>query len=415
MAFTEDKLEIDEKMFGQKTILIAKSGYGKSYSARVLIEEGIEKGNTFIIIDPQEAYWNLVGFEYVKATQVKSPRKLGILLSQTNKNIVISTKDLMPKEANIFLNGFLNGYKQNIRKGIQTIVLDEMHKFAPEGEKTIAKDNVRACFQENRSDGLGFIGISQRPARIDKTVISQADNLMIGRVTSVRDCQAVQNYIDNVEDIKQIKTLKVGEFYLNGFGLDQPEVHQIRKAKTEHSGTAPTNLLTEDTDTYNKYKNKIIRGKNMENVSTAKEPIKKIIPSVDGFMDLAKIGAEFSLGAVASGMVGKYASAVPNIIPVVSNQTLGSGVTTIALYAGYRNVKNPLLKDIFKYGSAGSAVRTAGSLFYDVVVLTGVQLPPIITMAVNAGTGVAPVVSSAPKIASGKGAEKADVNTEFSY
>jgi DNA helicase HerA-like ATPase len=39
-------------------------------------------------------------------------------------------------------------------------------------------------FQENRSDGLGIIAVTQRIARIDKTIISQADNMAIGRVTS---------------------------------------------------------------------------------------------------------------------------------------------------------------------------------------------------------------------------------------
>ena len=74
-------------------------------------------------------------------------------------------------------------YKQNIRKGIQTLVIDEIHKYAPEKEKTISKDSIRGLFQESRSDGLGIIGITQRPQRLDKTCLGQAEHLGVGRVT----------------------------------------------------------------------------------------------------------------------------------------------------------------------------------------------------------------------------------------
>ncbi len=87
---------------------------------------------------------------------------------------------------------FITEFKKNIRRGIQTVIIDEVHKFAPEGQKTESKEVIRGMFQENRSDGLGCIAITQRISRLDKTILSQADHLAIGKVTSFRDKEAVK-------------------------------------------------------------------------------------------------------------------------------------------------------------------------------------------------------------------------------
>ena len=208
MGITKN-ITLDQSFFGETTLVLAKRGYGKSYTARVIVEEGRKLGVSFVIIDPQDAYLNLPDFAYIDATQVKSVRTLAIVLSASHKNTVIQMKRLSIEDQNKFLKVFLDEYKLNISKGIQTIVIDEMHKYCPETEKTEAKESVRGMYQENRSDGLGIIGISQRIQRVDKTCLSQADHLCIGKVTSYRDKEAVKNYIDDPEDIEKIKQRRI--------------------------------------------------------------------------------------------------------------------------------------------------------------------------------------------------------------
>ena len=394
----DNKVKVSPEFFGEKSIIIAKSGYGKSYTSRVIIEEGRKINATFIIIDPQDAYLNLNDFEYIGADNVKSPKQLGILLSQTNRNIVISTKGLTINEQNKFMKEFLTYFRKHIRKGIQTIVIDEAHKYIPEYDKTESKDIVRGMFQENRSDGLGIIGITQRPARIDKTAISQADNMIIGKVTSSTDKKAVENYLDDRDDINKIKNLDKGEFYVDGFNLDEPMIVKIRKSETKHSGESPKNLLNENTELFNNHipkllKDKRKRGTKMsDSVDTKKEIVKGIIPSKEGFIDLASIGMKASLGTATAGIVGMYVGRmVPSPLPVISSRTLGSLANTIVCYAGYRYIKQPMVKDVLKYASAGSSAFALGSLTYDVLNALNINMPNVLNFAVSTATGVSPV------------------------
>ena len=417
MSLSKDGYEIPEEFYGQTSVIIGKRGSGKSYTARVIIEDGVKEGHTFTVIDPQGAYENLPDFDDVHAKDIKDARKFGILIASTNRNTRISTKGMLSKEENIFLDEFLKGYKKHIRKGMQTIVIDEIHKFAPEGTKTQAKESILGMFQENRSDGLGAIAVSQRPARMDKTIISQSDHMILGKVTSIQDKDAIKRSLDNEEDIATITKLQTGQFYLYGLDLEDAKVVDVREAETEHSGGSPKNILTEDAQTYNRYKSKVIKrgGINMVEEMNKKEIVKGIVPSAEGFMDLAKIGMKFSVGAAGAGLVGQAVSLVPDFVPVVSNRSFGAVGTTIGMYALYRNIDQPLLKDVLKYGAAGSAAYSVGSLAYDVVGLVGIEVPAIAAMAMTAATGATPTVAKKVDANAGVGPSgKTDLDTQFS-
>lgn len=399
-----ENITLTPEFFSQKTVILSKSGYGKSYTSRVIIEDGIKNGNTFTIIDPQDAYLNLNGFEYIKISDVKDPKAYGILLAQSRRNTVIRTKHESEEDQNKFLNTFLTSYKKHIKKGIQTLVIDEVHKFAPEGANTLSKNTVRGLSQENRSDGLGIITVTQRVSRLDKTILSQADNLFIGRVTSFRDKEAVKNYIDNPDDLTKIATLEKGQFYLYGL-QEEPVIVKIREAETKHSGEAPKNLLSEKNDYYLKYAPRILKkgsvNRMAENVKET-EIIKDIVPSTETFKDYAFMGAKMALGMGVAGMVGNVTgNLIKSPLPVISTRTLGSAVTVVALYAVHKNV--PMAKDITKYAVAGACAYTAGSLIFDVLDFTNVNVP-ILNSAISMTTLV-PVAQ--------KASETADTNTLF--
>jgi hypothetical protein len=390
----DTEINLPSKFYGEKTVIISKSGFGKSYTARVIIEDGIKTGQSFVILDPQDAYLNMPEFEYIPAENVKSPKALGVLISQSNRNIVIQLRKLSIEKQNDFVKDFLTEYRKTARKGIQTIVMDEAHKFAPEMQKTAAKEITRGMAQEDRSYGIGFIAITQRISRLDKTILSQADNIAIGRVTSNVDKKAVDNYLDNKEDIDKIAKLERGEFYLYGFGYDDPRIVKIRKSKTKHSGDSPENVLKQNKEIFDIYKAKIVKNKHKgdtmsDDISTQKETVKKVIPSMTGFKDLAMLGAKVSLGSAVGGIAGSMIGArFRSPIPVISSRTLGSGASTVALYAGYRMIGSNLVSDVMKYSAAGSAAFTLGSMAYDFLGVMNVQLPNLANMGLATATGI---------------------------
>ena len=403
-------IKLEKEFFGEKTIILAKSGYGKSYTARVMIEEGRKIGNSFIVFDPQDAYLNLKDFAYIDVTQVKSAKTAAIVIAASNKNVVFQVKRLSIQDQAKFVKTFLEEFRLNLQRGIRTVVIDEMHKFAPESEKTESKEIIRGMFQENRSDGLGIIGISQRPQRIDKTCLSQADNLCIGKVTSFRDKEAIKNYIDDPADIEKIKNLAKGQFYFYGFGINDPIVEQVRKSESEHSGSSPKDLLNEDNSLFQQNVNKFYKGdkKMSENIPQGQGMIGKILPTREGFMNLAALGAKMSLGVAAGGLVGSYVgSKFSSPIPVVSSRTLGAGASTVVLYTGYRMLPEGAIKDVAKYATAGSTVFTAGSLIGDLIIASGVKVPNIVNFVLGLATGAAPMQVQQQ----GEGGSEVDLNT----
>lgn len=414
-----EKLKLDTEFFGQTTVILGKRGSGKSYTSRVIIEEGVELGVPFIVIDPQAAYGNLPNFEYIDARKVQRVSELGELLAVSNRNIVIQTKGMTIENQQIFVKKLLESYRTHAKeRGIRCIVIDEAHKFAPEYDKTVSKEEVRSMSQENRSDGLGFIAVEQRSQRLDKTVISQADHMIIHRMTSFRDLKAVEAYLDDPKkEIPIIKELETGQGYFNGFAAEGMIV-KVRKAKTTHTGESPKNLLTEDKGIFDKHIQKVYKGKTMETVDTKNEPVKKAVPSLRGFMDLAAAGAKMSFGMGAAAFVGAAASKIPPI-PVIgnyiSNRTIAAGATTIGMYIAYRNIKNEMLKDIAFYAAAGAAIGTVGSLVFDVFRAVKFNPPGVVSFAVNAMTGASPVfVEAAPKKAANSGDNSdVDLNTQF--
>jgi hypothetical protein len=407
------KIEVGPEHFGKKTVIVGKSGSGKSYTARVMIEEGLKHKVSFLIIDPQSAYENLEGFTYLHAKrQVKDAKKLGIVIAATAKNVVISTKGMTITEQQVFVKNLLEGYRTTHRKGIRTIVIDECHKFAPEYDKAICKEEIRGMSQENRSDGLGFIAVEQRTQRLDKTVLSQADLLIIHSLTAKRDLMAIEGYLDDPKtDLPKIKKLKVGNAYFHGFA-DAPVIDKVRAAETTHSGEAPKSLLTEDTEVFNRYLGKVTKGGQKMTNSDAVDTLVNV-PNMHGFMDLVANGAKMSVGLGVSGFVGAFASRWQSPIPVVSTRTLASALTTVAVYTGYRKIDNPTAKDVLGYAAAGSAVHTAGSLVFDVLYAAKINVPNIISFALNTMTGVSPVSVEGNAAAETAGGGSADVNTAF--
>jgi len=397
MAIDESgSVQLTSEFFGSKTFNGGKSGSGKSYGARVLIEEAVALKIPVVVIDPQDAHGNYPGFDYVAAKNIKKPEDYGKLVSATGQNIVLRTKGLGIEEQQAFVYHFLRGYRKAVRKGIQYIVIDEAHKFAPEQSNPQSRDEVRALFQENRSDGVGALAISQRPARLDKTVLSQADNLMLFRVTSAADKEALKGYLDERDDVERLKALPRGHCMLVGFDRDVVEPIAVRKATTEHTGNSPKHIKDQHGDLYNAHRRKFVRGdRNMDNVS-GNDTVKNLVPSFGGATDLVKLGATVAVGTAVAGVTSAYASRmVPMSIGPVSGRTVAAAATTCVLYGGFRlsEKRMPRVGDVMKYAAAGAAVFTFGSALNDAFVAFNVTPPAVLAYALQVGTG-APMMSA---------------------
>ena len=121
------------------------------------------------------------------------------------------------------------------------LIIEESHNYLPERSFGEAKSSriLRQCAAEGRKFGLGMCVISQRPSRLDKSVISQCNTQIILKVTNPNDLRAIGNSVEGLtyESEKEIMNLPVGTALITGIA-ELPLFVDIRPRKTKHGGEA---------------------------------------------------------------------------------------------------------------------------------------------------------------------------------
>ncbi len=118
------------------------------------------------------------------------------------------------------------------------IVLEEAHNFIPERgfDRAVSTNVIRTIASEGRKFGLGLMVISQRPARVDKNVISQCNTQIILRVTNPNDINAIKRGVEGItsEMVEEIKRLPPGTALVVSPELERPVVVRIRTRRSRH-------------------------------------------------------------------------------------------------------------------------------------------------------------------------------------
>lgn len=141
-------------------------------------------------------------------------------------------------------------FEQRKRENIPPffLVIEEAHNFCPDrgfGE-TKASRIIRTIASEGRKFGLGLSIISQRPARVDKSVLSQCTSQIALQVTNPGDLSAISNSFEGItsETESEIKNLPVGKALVMG-ASDYPIFVDIRVRRSQHGGRAKTFGMSE--------------------------------------------------------------------------------------------------------------------------------------------------------------------------
>lgn len=120
------------------------------------------------------------------------------------------------------------------------LVLEEAHNYCPERgfARTVSTDILRTIASEGRKFGLGMMVISQRPAHIDKNILSQCNTQIILKVTNPNDLQAIRKGLEgiSVEAEDEIKRLPPGIAMVVSGDIERPIIVEIRARKSKHGG-----------------------------------------------------------------------------------------------------------------------------------------------------------------------------------
>lgn len=121
------------------------------------------------------------------------------------------------------------------------VVLDEAHRFVPEGQETSARRTLSMIAKEGRKYGVGLMLVTQRPSEIDSGVLSQCGSLLALRVTNSADRAkvgaAVPDDLGGLVD--QLPSLRTGEGVFLGEVMPIPSRVRVRRAKQKPVGDDP--------------------------------------------------------------------------------------------------------------------------------------------------------------------------------
>lgn len=252
---------LPDEFVTMKVGIIGRTGSGKTNTATVLAEKMIPLGLPVVIIDPQGDWWGLRS-DYEIA--ILGGEHADVPLEPTGGEIAADfvINERVPVLLDLFRMGeaemvrfaaeFAKRLWQSNREALH-VFLDEADLFAPQSGMKGPKAQCLGAWQNvcrrGRSRGIGLTMITQRPAVINKDLLTQADPLFVHRLTAPQDLSAVDGYlsfhgIEKPERRKltaQIAKSQQGEAVVLSPGeLEiEPTSIKVRKRKSFDSSATP--------------------------------------------------------------------------------------------------------------------------------------------------------------------------------
>lgn len=206
--------------------ILGKKGRGKTHTAAVLAEGLIKSGVPTTILDPTGAWYGLrssadgkaaglpvviFGGEHGDAPLTPTMgTRIAEILVERRFPAVLDLSVLRKNERRRFAADFLETLYQ-LNRLAHHVVIDEADEVAPQRayagvERLLGatEDMVR----RGRIRGLGVSMISQRPAALSKSVLSQVDALIVLGLTAPQDVAAVDDWVSSHSDPDQARALK---------------------------------------------------------------------------------------------------------------------------------------------------------------------------------------------------------------
>lgn len=210
---------------------IGTSGSGKTYNSGGAVERLLRRKARVVIVDPLGVWW---GLRLLADGATQSPYNVpifggahgdlpltehaGALIGETAANMaescIIDLSQLGTKSAERrFMTAFLETIYRKARGEPFHLVVDEADLFAPQkppkGDETLL-NLMEQIVRRGRVKGFIPWLISQRPAVLNKNVLSQVDGLIAFKLTASQDRDALDGWIEGQADKVQGKAIKDG-------------------------------------------------------------------------------------------------------------------------------------------------------------------------------------------------------------
>lgn len=246
-------LDLDlEGIIGQCVAILGIRGSGKSNTAGVIFEELLRHRYPMSIVDIEGEYFGLKEKYEVLVVGTGDGVEIEIDADCAGEIAQVSMEKNVPVVLD--LSGFLSDERTELLKAYLSslwnlagtlrrpyiIGIEEAHEFIPQGVKTELKEMIARIALRGRKRGLGGIIVSQRSAKVDKDVLSQAGMLFLHRVVHEVDMRVYAELLPwRKNEVKEIvNSLDTGDcVYVNG---DRILPIYVRERETFHAGFTPS-------------------------------------------------------------------------------------------------------------------------------------------------------------------------------
>lgn len=211
----------------QTFAILAMRGRGKTYTGSVMVEEMIEQGLPVCVIDPTGAWWGLrssadgkrAGYPVVifggkhadvPLTPTSGEMVADLLIERPFPCVIDLTAFDSKAEEVRFMTAFLTRLYRRNEQPLH-LMIDEADEFAPqqafpEGKRLLGA--MEQIVRRGRIKGLGCTLITQRPAVLNKNVLSQTETLILLGMTGSNDLKAVDEWVGKHADSEEARSIK---------------------------------------------------------------------------------------------------------------------------------------------------------------------------------------------------------------
>ena len=194
--------------------------------------------------DPENKNPVLVSeLEYIDEMNVFSSRGNAIdQLIEEGKTTIINLKGVSPDIQQLIVKRLSTvAFEMRKRNAIppMMMVVEEAHNFCPQGVQVMSSKPLATIASEGRKFGLGLMVITQRPAKVDKNVLSQCGTQIILKVTNPNDIKAISQSIEGLTNgmTDEIQTMPIGMAMVVGAGIESPLLIEVRPRESRHGGS----------------------------------------------------------------------------------------------------------------------------------------------------------------------------------
>jgi uncharacterized protein DUF87 len=270
MLAVSPELALPIAILTDSTAIVGRKRVGKSNLAVVIVEEALDVGAQVVIFDPKGDWWGLrssadgesAGYPIVVIGGQHAMLELNPLagvavadwIIDTGHSVVLDISDLEPAECERFCSDLLRQLRKRkkAKPGAILLVFDEADELAPQDTRfgsAFLKTLGLVIWMVKRGGflGIGTIVVTQRPASLNKNVLTQTELFIALQLMGEQDIDAADGWFKHhvgkeqrAEILSNIGKLEKGEGYvLSGQVLKGVFRVRFRRRRTFDSGATP--------------------------------------------------------------------------------------------------------------------------------------------------------------------------------